>query len=139
MDSHSLYAQPTTYAGWIVFNLKSPLIVSVSSPSGGISSCTHLFSFSLLPHKVQQMLLLTICSLHIYTISIAFLPNILYLLSNYLSSDINNKNLTPPSVSHIKWENQEWYHSHTDLQKHYFFRMKLDVIQTYLRNSLRCP
>lgn len=70
------------------------------------------------------MSLLTICSLPIYTISIAFLPNRLDFVSNYLNNNINNKNLTPPAVSHMRWENQEWYDPDTDLSKNLTSKMK---------------
>lgn len=84
------------------------------------------------------MSLLTICSLHtfIYTISIAFLSNILYILSSYLN---NNKKVTPTLCSTHEMRKVRMILPYRGLPQNITFRMKLDVIQTYLRSSLRYP
>lgn len=73
------------------------------------------------------MSLLTICSLHtcIYTISIVFLSDILYILSSYLN---NNKKLTPTLCSTHKMRKVRMTLPYTGLPQNITFRMKLDVI-----------
>lgn len=127
----STFCPTTTYDGWIKgFKWTSNPLESCLFllPQENLGACTHLSSFCLLPHEVQQMLLSTICFLHVYTISIVFLPSVLYLLSSWL----NNKNLTPMHCSIHQMRKLRVDHP-TPISQKKLLLNEMTWIQTYLR------